>query len=192
MSMNAIILIDYINDICHPDGLLFGDCARAVKQNGIIPKLNKTLEHVRKNDWLVLWIVVGFDKSYSEVNLNSPMFSFIKNKRALIKETWGTQILDDISHQNELIIYKNSINAFHATNLDHMLRANNVSHLYIAGVSTDMAIQSTARDAHDKGYKVSVIADLCAGNSEEQHTSSLTTLSRLAVIIEHDQIYDVY
>ncbi|MEM8348384.1 isochorismatase family protein, partial [Morganella morganii] len=52
----------------------------------------------------------------------------------------------------------------------------------LAGVSTVMAIQSTARYAHDSGFYVSVAEDLCAAPTAELHQISLEMLRPMAAI----------
>jgi nicotinamidase-related amidase len=77
---------------------------------------------------------------------------------------------------------------FHQTNLDLILKANNISELYLTGVSTEMAIQSTARDACDRDYKVTVIADACAGGSPEGYQSSIEVLKSISNVISTEEL----
>jgi ureidoacrylate peracid hydrolase len=184
----ALILIDYINEICHPEGKISG-CAAMMVQEHVVDKVNTLLKSVRKNNFLVIWIVVAFDKNYYEANANSPIFSRAKKYQALQRNTWGTELLENLDYQkDELIIVKNVVNPFYATNLDHILRNQQVEEIYLAGVSTEVAIQSCTRDAHDRGYKVNVLSDCCASSNLDYHNASLAMLSNMANIIKSDQI----
>jgi|SRR6185437_2466126 len=184
----ALILIDYINEICHIDGK-FGSCAKMITEENVVVKVNNVLTKMRQDNCLVIWIIVAFNKNYTDANTVSPIFNFAKNVEALQRGTWGTELLSGLDYcENELIIYKNMVNPFYNTNLEHILRAHNVDELYIAGVSTAMAVQSCTRDAHDRGYKVNVIGDCCANGSRELHNASLETLSAMANIISSEKI----
>ncbi|MBP9742777.1 MAG: cysteine hydrolase [Burkholderiales bacterium] len=184
----ALILIDYINEICHAEGK-FGSCANMIAEENIVVKINQVLTKMRQDNCLVIWIIVGFNKNYTDANTVSPIFNFAKNIQALQLGTWGTELLSDLNYcENELIICKNMVNPFYNTNLEHILRANHVDELYIAGVSTDMAVQSCTRDAHDRGYRVNVIGDCCASGSREHHDYSLEMLSAMANIISSEKI----
>lgn len=184
----GLVLIDYINEICHPDGKLSG-CAAMVAEEKIVDKVNTLLKRVRNNDFLVIWIIVAFDKNYYEANINSPIFNKARKYQALQRNTWGTELLSDLDYQeSELIIYKNALNPLYATNLDHILKNQQVDEVYIAGVSTEMAIQSCTRDAHDRGYKVNILSDCCASSNLEYHNSSLAMLGNMANIIKSNQI----
>jgi len=184
----ALIMIDYINDIVHPDGKISG-CAKMIQESNIIEKCNQVLKYVRKEEWLVIWVKVAFDSAYTEVGKNSPIFTNAKNKSALIKDTWGTDFIEKLDyHPDELIIYKNRINPFFATNLELVLKANDTTELYIAGVSTNFAVEATVRDGHDRDFKINVIEDLCVSSEEGLHNYSISFMSKIATIIKSSDL----
>jgi nicotinamidase-related amidase len=155
-----------------------------INQRQIVTKVNKLLEQARKHNCLIIWISVAFDANYLEANQNSPIFSRAKSFQALQRNSWGTELLADLNYQaGELIIVKNAVNPFHATNLEHVLRNNAVTEVYLAGVSTEVAIQSCTRDAHDRGYIVNLIGDCCASSHLDFHNSSLEMLKLMAKIV---------
>lgn len=177
----ALVLIDYINDICNPQVNPHG-CAIMMAEDNIIQRVNKLLQEARENQWLIIWVIVAFDAQYQEA-LESPIFTPARLNGKLQRNTWGTELLSELNYQDgELIITKNVVNPFHGTNLDHILRKYQVQDLYVAGVATEIAIQSCTRDAHDRGYKVHVLADCCAGRSREFHDVSLEMLRNFALI----------
>jgi ureidoacrylate peracid hydrolase len=179
----CLILIDYINEICHKDGAF--DCYPMLTENQSVAKLNRVIAHARKEGWLVIWVIVGFDKNYLEANAKSPIFSKAKEYKKLQRGTWGTEIISDLDYrEGELIICKNSVSAFYGTNLDHVLRTNVVEEVYIAGASTEVAVQSAVRDAHDRGYKVTVISDCCGSSHKARHDASLEMLTYMANVVE--------
>ena len=184
----SLIIIDYINEICHKDGA-FG-CYPMLAENKSVAKLNKVISHARKENWLVIWVIVGFDKNYLEANAKSPIFSKVKEYKKLQRGTWGTEIISDLDYQEgELIICKNGVNPFYGTNLDHVLRTNEVEEIYITGVSTEVAVQSAVRDGHDRGYKVTVISDCCGSSHKARHDASLEMLTYMADVVESSQVF---
>ena len=74
---------------------------------------------------------------------------------------------------DEIVIPKTSSSPFVSTNLDYVLRNLGVRSLIIAGILTDQCIDSTARDACDLGYLVTIATDACATHSRERHEWSL-------------------
>ncbi|NRF62985.1 cysteine hydrolase family protein [Vibrio coralliilyticus] len=179
----AILIIDLINDIVHPDGKI-PSCARLASEMKTITNTNHALNYARKNNWLVVHIKVGFDTNYSAQPKSSPIFGRADQDQALQLGSFGTEFHSDVDvRENESIIVKPRISAFYNTSLEATLRANHVKQLYLAGVSTEWAIQSTAREGHDRDYKITILEDCCAASSKEAHSTSLAMLSRIADIV---------
>ncbi len=88
----------------------------------------------------------------------------------------------DIS-EDDFIVIKHRISPFYGTDLETVLRANKVDTLYIAGVSTNMAVELTAREAHDRDYNVVVLSDACGSYNKEVHEFSLKIISNLAEVV---------
>ena len=188
MNKKSLILIDYVNDIVSFDGKI-PSCAKMMLDKNIINSCNNVIKFARANDYLIIWIKVGFMNGHPEISDNSPIFKGAKAHLALIKDTWGTEIIDGLNYQpSDIVIYKNRINPFYATNLELILRTNKIEHLYLAGVSTEWAVEAMARDAHDKDFTVSIIEDLCASSNLDSHNSSIKIISRIATIVNSSNI----
>jgi biuret amidohydrolase len=63
----------------------------------------------------------------------------------------------------ETVLRKPGKGAFHATDLDAQLRTAGITHLLIAGVTTEVCVQTTMRDANDRGYECLLVED-CTGS----------------------------
>ena len=188
MNHSALLVIDFINDIVHPDGKI-SRCAKMVNENKTIEKANTVIQFANKKNWIIIFVKVAFSENYFEVPKESKFFGGARNLGALQINTWGTEFIEGLSiPKNHITIVKNRVNVFHQTNLDLILKANNISELYLTGVSTEMAIQSTARDACDRDYKVTVIADACAGGSPEGYQSSIEVLKSISNVISTEEL----
>ena len=87
------------------------------------------------------------------------------------------EILDDIAPlAGELVVTKNTSGAFASTNLDKILARFGVEHLVVCGVVTHGCVETTVREAADRGYKVLVLEDACADYAPELHETSLAIL----------------
>lgn len=75
---------------------------------------------------------------------------------------------------------KHRVNAFVGTPLDVILRTRGVTDLVVAGCSTDVGVQTTARMAHDLDYACTVIGDCCAAPKDEDHEQTLRMLAKVA------------
>ncbi|MCW8306180.1 cysteine hydrolase [Acidiphilium sp. PA] len=83
--------------------------------------------------------------------------------RALVRGEYGHGIVDELSPApGDIIIDKPGYSAFHATDLDHILRARRIETLVLTGVTTDVCVHSTLRSAIDRGYECVTISDATA------------------------------
>ena len=90
------------------------------------------------------------------------------------------RILEDIKpHQGDLVIHKTTVGAFSSTNLDSILWSKGLKGLLFAGVSTNMCVETTARDAADKGFRCVLIEDGCGASAQRYHDATLETFQRL-------------
>lgn len=183
----ALIALDFINDIVHPDSPMAGAAAQ-VAERGVIENANTAIAHARANQWLVVQVKVGFGPGYAECPKHSPLFGAAKDNGVLQLGTWGTEFheaLDSVpaNPEREFTVEKPRVNAFYATPLEALLRANAVDTLFLCGVSTSWAVQSTARDGHDRDYRIRIIEDACATDDIEDHNASIRQLSRISEIV---------
>jgi nicotinamidase-related amidase len=79
--------------------------------------------------------------------------------------------------------------AFHGTDLDLLLRRRGVRTIVLAGIATNIGVESTARSAHEHGYDLVVVEDATTGNSAEMHAFAFERIfPRVARIAKTAQI----
>ena len=69
-------------------------------------------------------------------------------------------------------------------------KTDEIDEVYLCGVSTDLVVQSAARDAHDRDYKVTILKDCCAAANDEDHNSSLSTLEKIAIVENSTEVFN--
>jgi nicotinamidase-related amidase len=79
----------------------------------------------------------------------------------------------------ELVIDKNTSSALNSTGIEGLLRNMNVETLVLAGMATDMCVETTARDAADRGFNVIVVEDATATFFEHHHRAALSAFARV-------------
>ena len=79
----------------------------------------------------------------------------------------------------ELVIDKNTSSAFNSTGFEWLLRNLEVETLVLAGMATDMCVETTARDAADRGFNVVVAEDATATFFEHHHRAALSGFARV-------------
>jgi nicotinamidase-related amidase len=79
----------------------------------------------------------------------------------------------------ELVIDKNASSAFNGSAIDQLLRNMGIDTLIVTGMATDMCVETTSRDAADRGYNVVVVEDATATFVEAHHRAALSSLARI-------------
>ncbi|WP_261556053.1 cysteine hydrolase family protein [Frankia tisae] len=87
----------------------------------------------------------------------------------------GTAIHPDVAPaEGETVVYKNRVSAFAGNNLQQLLAVQDIDHLVLAGVSTAGIVLSTALQAADLDYQVTVLSDACADPNPALHHTLVT------------------
>ena len=97
--------------------------------------------------------------------------------RILIRGEPGHDIVAALAPApGEPVIDKPGKGAFYQTDLDLMLRNRGVETLLVAGVTTEVCVHTTVREANDRGYRCVVLADCCASYFPEFHAAGLAMI----------------
>jgi nicotinamidase-related amidase len=185
---SALLLLDYIVDISHPSGKVARSAAH-VAARGAVAKANEALAFARSRGWLTVLVKVGFSLNYSEQPKQSPMFGRAHEFGALQLGGAGAAFHPDLQvASSDLVLIKPRVSAFYGTALESALRAGKIEQLVIAGVSTTWAVQSTARDAHDRDYQVVILEDACAAADDADHRRSIDTLRTIARVVQANEL----
>ncbi len=187
MMRTAFIGLDYIIDIMHPQGKLARSASHALERN-IIKKVNEVLEIAKLKNWLTIMVKVGFSAHYIEQPKHSPIFGKVHELGALKLGSEGTEFHPDLHVGNSLVLVKPRISAFYGTALDAALRANQIERVILGGVSTSWAVQSTARDAHDRDYQVYIVEEICAAGTQEEHLFSIQLMEKISTIVSVNEL----
>jgi nicotinamidase-related amidase len=96
------------------------------------------------------------------------------------KGSFEHQVIDALQPQpDDLVIDKNTSSPFNGTGIEHLLRNMNIQTLVVTGVATDMCVETTSRDAADRGFNVIVVEDAVATFVEKHHVAALSALARV-------------
>ena len=87
------------------------------------------------------------------------------------------EFLEEVAPEgDEMVINKTASGVFSSTNIHYVLSNMGIKSLYLCGVYTNECVETTARDACDLGYFVTVVDNACATVTQQLHDASLATL----------------
>ena len=98
----------------------------------------------------------------------------VRSERPVEVQPPGSGIAPELSTGHHPELLKRTIGAFHGTGLDDWLHARDVTRLVVAGIMTNMAVESTVRAASDHGWDdIVVVEDATAALSAAEHEASI-------------------
>ena len=133
----------------------------------LVPAIQKA----RTNNIPVIYVVIGFRKGYPEASANNKSFSLLRKNPAMALDTEeAVRVHSSAAPQpGDIIITKKRVSAFTGSDLEVVLRSFGVKHIVLTGIATSGVVLSTLREAADKDYIITVLADCCADRDEEVH-----------------------
>jgi nicotinamidase-related amidase len=146
-----------------------GIAARFAQNADFLPTLKATIDAARATSIAVIYVVVGFRPGYPEVSPRNKSFSAIKQQQSALATTMSTmEVHPDIAPlPTDIVVTKRRVSAFSGSDLEVVLRAQGITHLVLSGIATSGVVLSTLREAADKDYQLSVLADCCVDGDEE-------------------------
>ncbi|MGW1273007.1 cysteine hydrolase family protein [Streptomyces sp. NPDC002491] len=180
----ALLVLDLINEIVHPDGKYAADGYGAqARERGVLVAAAEAIRRARAADIPVIYVVVGFSPGYPEWPAGSRVFEKAKDDGRLVLGSWATQVHDALAPRpGEPVVVKHRVSPFHGTNLEVLLRTAGVDTLLLAGVSTELVVLAAAQAAHDRDYRVRVLEDATLAGDAGIHDAALQILSRISTV----------
>ncbi|MBN1914943.1 MAG: cysteine hydrolase [Parachlamydiales bacterium] len=186
---SVLILVNMQNDICHEDGVFHknGLTARLIPR--IIPPTKICMDFCKKMKIPIIALMLTSLESPDSISIGSDLYK--KNRPFLIKEglregTWGHQMIEQLPPANYYIRKWNN-SAFYQTELEYYLEAIQCEELIVCGFATNGSVESLAREATARNYKVNVLSDCVTSYSPTLHEASLANLSGFAKIATHEE-----
>lgn len=94
--------------------------------------------------------------------------------RLLVRGQFGHDFIDELAPlPGEPVIDKPGYGAFHQTDLSQVLLNRGIEHLILTGVTTEVCVHSTLREAVDRGYRCALASDACGSAYPHLHTAAL-------------------
>lgn len=162
---SALLLIECQNEWLSPQGKL----QRLIEDREMFDQsaknIEKALQHARKTGMPVAHVGLRFQAGYPELaNGQSGLHQAIPVFGTFPLNGFGSQFYEPFKPvDGEFIVMgRSGASGFAGSNLDIWLRNNHIEKVYLTGYATHVCVESTLREAHDRGYHPCLISDACS------------------------------
>src|SRR5438132_2977767 len=185
LALTALIIIDMQRDFLEPGGFgetLGNDVSRLA---AAVEPCRAVLGAARERGLLVVHTREGHRPDLSDVppaklergNPSLRIGAKGPMGRILIRGEPGHAIIPALAPiAGEPVIDKAGKGAFYQTHLDSLLTRHGIENLFICGVTTEVCVNTSVREANDRGYRCVVLADCCASYVAEFHEAGLAMI----------------
>lgn len=163
----ALIVVDMQNGFLRPDGFMakaglnIDQCRAAIGPN------QKVIAACRAAKIPVIFTRYTLRPDYKDAGLLGEIYPALRESGAMVVGTRDWEIAEELKPlAGDIILDKQRYSAFYNTNLEVLLRGLGVTLLVVTGVTTNICVESTVRDAFFRDFKVTVLED-CVGAVDE-------------------------
>ncbi|MCB9655815.1 MAG: cysteine hydrolase [Deltaproteobacteria bacterium] len=140
------------------------------------PGLIQFLNNMRALDHRVAHLQLVYDEGDKKIELHD-------GRIPVLRGTPGAEIIREFMHPSDAIIEKKKDSGFFETELDAYLKRHDIQIVIITGMQAQICVQTTAADAHFRGYNVIVPSDGVVSTRDEDRDRALEWLRSYCAVV---------
>ena len=156
----------------------------------VVPNTLRLLRWAREHDMRRVFLTYGSEvEDYSD--LGPQMYDLCRSTRNRVGLR-EHELLDELERRpDERVINKITPSAFTSSPIELILRTYGVEDLVFTGVSTNMCVEGTMRDAADRGFGCVLVDDASGADAQEYHDAACLVLQRLyGHVMQTDEVLE--
>jgi ureidoacrylate peracid hydrolase len=192
---SALLVIDLQNGFCHPEGSFAKLGLDAAALNAAVPASLRLVAAARQAKVPIIFTRFVYRADYTDGGvLTHEIMPALADSRSLAEGTWDAELLEEFEVRPEdYVIDKNRYSAFYGTRLEPILTSLGVRDLVMCGVTTNMCVETSARDAGQRDYRTFVVGEACGELESSRHDAALVTVGfGFGWVLDADTVIDAW
>ena len=187
---SALLMLHWQNSVCDPKGVWGRNLCTQIEKNNAIRNAQKVLATARSRGLLTIFVNIGWRPGFPEMPENQyyPLLQGAKDENKGIIGTWEVDVIDALKPANgDLVVINYGSDSFEGTDLDRILRASHIGHLFVSGQCIEHVVATTIKRAANMGYNAILIKDATSGFTDGNYAAMLDILPLYSKVITSDQ-----
>jgi len=177
-AFTALIVIDMQNGFCDPKGSVAQIGLDISMCEAAISPCKRLVDAARSASVQIFFTRFVYRADYTDGGVVvQHLIPALAEVNSLAEGSWDADIIPGLTPEpSDIIIDKNRYSAFYGTRLETYLTSMGVHQLVLCGVTTNMCVETTARDASARDYHTFVAGDACGELERHRHDVALETV----------------
>jgi ureidoacrylate peracid hydrolase len=185
----ALVIVDMQNDFCAAGGYIDKLGMDVSGYPAILPPIRTLLAAARAAAMPVIWLVACYEN-----DLVPPAMAVKKQTMGVeaiccARGSWGASLFGLERAENEALLEKHTYSGFSNPAFSQILAGAGIDSLVFCGVQTNVCVEATLREAHSRGFYVTLAADAVASHTKPLHEATIANVRFLiGDVITSDQL----